>query len=175
MTMRSDDPDTLWTRLVRRAYRTALVQRWWAGRFRAVPGGDIPWTPLAKPLERCRVALLTTGGVHRRDDTPFDRSDPLGDPSYRAVPAESASADLTITHDHYDHRDADRDVNVVLPIDALRALLAAGRVGGLAPRHYSLMGHLEGPHLATLRERTAPALAQRLRADGTDVVVLAPA
>ena len=173
--MRSDDSEPLLTRLARRAYRQGFVQRWWAGRFRAPPGGDIPWTPLAKPLERCRVALLTTGGVHRRDDTPFDRTDPRGDPSFRVLPAQSASAELTITHDHYDHRDADRDVNVVLPFGPLAALLAERRVGALAPRHYSLMGHIDGPHVATLRERTAPALAQRLRADGADVVVLAPA
>ena len=32
--------------------------------------GDTPWvTP--KPLDECRVALISTAGLHRREDPPF--------------------------------------------------------------------------------------------------------
>ncbi len=68
-------------------------------------------------------------------------SDPDGDPSYRVIPATSSPADLVITHDYYDHRDADRDINVVFPIDVLRRLQAEHRIGKSAPCFYSLMGH----------------------------------
>jgi hypothetical protein len=36
------------------------------------------------------------------------------------------------------------------------------------------MGHITGPHLETLKRRTAPAVAARLRAARVDAVLLAP-
>jgi D-proline reductase (dithiol) PrdB len=91
------------------------------------------------------------------------------------IPADAPRAALTITHRYYDHRAADRDLNVVLPLDRLRELAAEGRVGGLAPRAYGFMGHVDGRHVSTLIERTAPEVAQHLAADGADAVVLTPA
>ena len=79
-----------------------------------------------------------------------------------------------ITHDYYDHADADRDLNVVLPVERLRELTAAGEIGGLAPRAYAFMGHITGPHLETLKRSTAPEVAARLRAARVDAVLLAP-
>jgi D-proline reductase (dithiol) PrdB len=102
-------------------------------------------------------------------------TDPDGDPSLRVIPADVAPGAVTITHKYYDHSAADRDLNVVLPVDRLRELVAAGQAGGVAPRMYSLMGHIDGPHVRTLMERTAPDVAQRLRGDGADAVVLTPA
>ncbi len=102
-------------------------------------------------------------------------SDPDGDPTFRVVPIDAPRETLTITHKYYDHSAADRDINVVLPVDRLRELAAAGRVGGVAPRVYSLMGHIDGPHVATLMGTTAPDVALRLRADGAQAVVLTPA
>jgi D-proline reductase (dithiol) PrdB len=37
------------------------------------------------------------------------------------------------------------------------------------------MGHIDGPHVRTLVERSAPDVARRLRGDGADAVVLTPA
>jgi D-proline reductase (dithiol) PrdB len=80
-----------------------------------------------------------------------------------------------ITHKYYDHSAADRDLNVVLPVDRLRELQAARHVGGVAPCVYSFMGHVDGAHVRTLMETTAPEVARRLRADGAEAVVLTPA
>lgn len=156
-------------------FRWPWVQRLWAARHPAPDGDGVPWTPLRKALAESRVALLTTGGVHLRGDRPFDMSDADGDPSYRIIPSHSAAAALTITHDYYDHRAADRDVNVVFPLDPLRALQAAGRIGPAAPNFYSLMGHIQGAHLETLQRITAPELAARMTAEGVDVAILTPA
>jgi hypothetical protein len=45
----------------------------------------MPWAPMAKPLSQCTVALITTAGVARHDQAPFDqeeRRNPWwGDPS----------------------------------------------------------------------------------------------
>jgi D-proline reductase (dithiol) PrdB len=63
----------------------------------------------------------------------------------------------------------------VLPIDRLGELRDAGRIGAIAPRIYSFMGHVDGRHLGTLIERTAPDVAGRLVADGAEAVFLTPA
>jgi D-proline reductase (dithiol) PrdB len=147
----------------------------WAARRSFVEGRAIPWATLRRPLARCRVALVTTAGVHCVGDTPFDMRDRNGDPTFRVIPVETPGRDMTITHDYYDHAAADRDINVVLPIDRLREAHAAGRVGGIGPRLYSFMGHVDGPHVATLVEVTAPQLAKHLVDDGVDAVVMTPA
>lgn len=146
----------------------------WARRYPFVRGGGMPWAPLNKPLAECRLALVTTGGVHTLEQLPFDMADPDGDPSYRAFAADTPRLLLTITHDYYDHAAADRDLNVVLPLDRVREAVAEGIVGALAPSCYGLMGHIDGRHVATLHTRIAPALADRLLADGADAVLLAP-
>jgi len=147
----------------------------WARRRRFVEGQDIPWAPLTKPLSESVVALVTTAGVHLKSQEPFNMDDPDGDPSFRAIPSDAPRSDLTITHQYYDHAAADQDINVVLPLDRMRELLTEKRIGGLAPFVYGFMGHIDGSHLKTLMERTAPEVARRLKADRADAVVLTPA
>ncbi len=147
----------------------------WARRARVLAHPDTPWAPLRKDPSECTVALVTTAGVHLPADAPFDMGDRRGDPSFRAIPSGVSGRDLAVTHDYYDHRDADRDVNVVFPIDRLRELWKGGTVGRPAPIHYSFMGHVTGPHVATLRDTTSREVARRLGEAGVDLVVLAPA
>lgn len=155
--------------------RVPWVGAQWARRHRFVEATTVPWAPMRTPLAEAVVALVTTAGVHLRADPPFDMEDPDGDPSVRVIPAGAPRPALTITHRYYDHSAADRDLNVVLPVDRLRELCDEGRVGGIAPRIYSFMGHVDGPHLATLIGHTAPDVAARLVADGADAVFLTPA
>ena len=56
----------------------SLAARW--GRKSSESGGEVPWTTPIKPLREARIALVTTGGVHLKDDHPFDMNDPDGDP-----------------------------------------------------------------------------------------------
>jgi D-proline reductase (dithiol) PrdB len=147
----------------------------WARRHPFVEATAVPWTRVTRPMKDSTVALVTTAGVHLASDPPFDMSDPEGDPSFRVIPRDVDPGRLTITHRYYDHAAADRDVNVVLPAARLRELAQEGRVGAVAPRMYSFMGHIDGRHLATLIDETAPAVADRLRADGVDAVFLTPA
>ncbi len=147
----------------------------WARRVEVLAHADTPWTPLRKDPRECTVALVTTAGVHLPGDAPFDMSDRSGDPSFREIPSDVPGRGLAVTHDYYDHRDADRDVNVVFPIDRLRELRESGAIGRPAPFHYSFMGHVTGPHVATLRDATSREVARRLRAAAVDLVVLSPA
>lgn len=153
----------------------ALAERLVAGYQAQASDQAIPWTRAAKPLSQCKLALVTTAGVHHRAQPPFDMQGAQGDASYRELDGATIESDFAITHDYYDHRDAERDLNLVLPLARLRELVAEGKVGRLAERHFGFMGHIDGPHIATLTQQTAPEVAARLKADGVDVVLLTPA
>ena len=133
-----------------------------------------PFTPLNKPLKQCQLALVTTGGIHTKDQKPFDMADKKGDPSYREIPSEIGIEQLTIAHDYYNHNDALSDPNLVLPIEPLRRLLQVGLIGSIGPRFFSFMGHVTGQHLKTLTESTGPEVAAALVADEVDVAFLTP-
>jgi D-proline reductase (dithiol) PrdB len=151
-----------------------LVERW-AKSHDFVVNVDIPWTALRKDPRDSRVALVTTAGVHMQSQPAYDMEDKEGDPTFREIPVGTRIEDLMITHNYYDHRDADQDINVVFPIERLKEFEAGGMIGGVAPRHFSFMGHIVGRHIETLVNRTGPEVAKRLKADGVDIVFLTPA
>jgi D-proline reductase (dithiol) PrdB len=153
----------------------ALGRKLVAGYRPPASCGDVPWTELAKPLSACRVALVTTAGIHHKDQPPFDMTDGDGDPSFRILDAATLWDDFTITHDYYDHSDAEQDPNIVLPLDRLKELATEGVIGTVAETHYGFMGHITGRHIAHLVDKTAREVAERLRADRVDLVILAPA
>lgn len=170
---------TLLQYLQNRFYAIPAVAQWWAGRFArqalSSPEGPIPFARLTKPMAECTVSLITTGGVHLTSQPPFDMQDPDGDASLREIPGDVGLADLTITHDYYNHSSADQDLNVVFPLEQFRELAQRGVIGSVARRHFGLMGHIEGTHLRRLQEKTAPEIAAKLRADGVDFAFLTPA
>lgn len=156
-------------------FASRQVMKAWAGRQGA---GPIPFQPLAKPLRECRVALISTAGVARNDDRPFDqegeRRNPWwGDPSYRAIPLGTTEKDVRLYHLHIDPRFGEADLDVVLPMRRLHELSSEGFVGPPAPTHYSIMGYILQE--AELVGKTAPALAGRMRDEGVDAAALVPA
>ncbi|PDV98158.1 glycine/sarcosine/betaine reductase selenoprotein B family protein [Candidatus Chloroploca asiatica] len=150
----------------------ALAQTW--GRtFESVISEEVPFTRLPKPLREVRLALATTGGVHLRNQTPFDMADSRGDATFRPLPAATPREDLMITHDYYDHTNAVRDLNILFPLEHLRDLVAAGHIGSLGTC-YGFMGHIEPPHLEALINETAPEAARLMREEGVDALLLTP-
>jgi D-proline reductase (dithiol) PrdB len=121
------------------------------------------------------VALVTTGGVHLQGQPPFDTSNPEGDPSYRELPVETPGELFCITHDYYDHVDAETDLNLVLPIQRLREFEHAGAIGRLHGTAYSLMGHVSGERLEEVAKKTAHQIAGLLAVAGIDYALLVPA
>lgn len=169
-------PRRLVNRLTARALNALPVAgRLWAKRARTAAPPDVPWSELRRPLRTCRAAIITTGGVHRTSDRPFDMTNPDGDPSFRVIPAAADIADLTITHDYYDHRDADRDLNLVFPLERFRELVQEGVLGGVVRSHFSFMGHVDGPLVRRLEMETIPELLAQLGAEPPDFVFLVPA
>jgi len=135
---------------------------------------DVPWTPAAKPLSNSVVALVTTAGIHHAQQQPFDMKDPDGDPTYRILDPETIGTDYRITHDYYDHRDAEKDINIVFPVDRLKQMKNAGFIGGLSKRYFGFMGHITGAHIMDLIENRSRRVAEMLLEDGTDAVLLTP-
>lgn len=136
---------------------------------------DVPWRPFTGRVSESRVALVTTAGVHLKSDPPFNMRDPAGDPGFREIPADAAEGSYTITHNYYDHTDADKDINVVFPFQVLQQLAASGDIGSVNGRHFSFMGHILPPHIHTLTHKTAARVARLLKRDGVDIVLLTPA
>lgn len=135
------------------------------------------WRPgavLRKPLEQSRIAVVTTAAFHLPAQLPFDPSIRGGDSTFREIPADTDLAALRIAHksDAFDHSGIERDASLALPLDRLRELCAAGRIGSLAPRHFSFMGSISAP--GRLLNVSAPAVAARLADDGADAVLLTP-
>ena len=131
----------------------------------------VPFTPYERELSRATVALVTAGGVHRKDQAGFNIADELGDLTFRIIGGEDDPSDLMITHHHYDHSDADRDINVVFPIETLRELAREGFVGGVAREHIGYMGYTM--QLKQMYEETAPQIAEEIdKKSRADIVVL---
>jgi D-proline reductase (dithiol) PrdB len=131
----------------------------------------VPFTPFDGELGRATVALVTAGGVHLQDQEPFNIADELGDLGFRVIPEDVDSSRLMVTHHHYDHADADADINVVFPLDVLRDLQREGFVRDLAKKHIGYMGYTM--QLKAMYEGTAPEIANEIdRGSRADVVVL---
>ena len=151
----------------------SLAERWAEG-FDAVTSVDIPWTPFTRELSDCSVALVTTAGVHLTSQPVFDLQNEEGDYTFREIPFDVEIDDIMITHKYYDHSDADKDINIVFPLERLRELQNSGEIKSVAPRHFGLMGHITGSRLRHLIEKTAPDIAGRLKEDGVDIALLTP-
>ena len=128
-----------------------------------------PFVRLTKPLAACRVAIVTTAGLHRRDDGAFGP----GEQTYRVIPVDTPSVDIIQSHTSigFDRAPIMRDLNISYPIDRLRELAAHGEIA-LAPNGYSFMGAQR--ELARIEGETGPDVAQRLCEDGADVALITP-
>lgn len=129
-----------------------------------------PASALRVPLSRARVAVVTTAGLHLRDDRPFVRADP----TFRVLPSAAGLDDLVQSHSSigFDRTATARDPNVVYPLDRLRELVDEGVVGELAPRFVSFMGAQTDPE--AVLDRSIDEAADLLLDDGVDVAVLTP-
>jgi D-proline reductase (dithiol) PrdB len=139
---------------------------------------EIPWAEVRKPLAESKLALLSTAGLSMRGDAPFDmemeRKQPTrGDPSWRRLRSDATSATVEAHHLHIDTSYIERDLNVALPLDRVRELVAEGVVGALADSHYSIMGY-QGNDSSTLENESAPQIAAAMRSEEVDLALLAP-
>ena len=150
------------------------VQRRMLQMFPCMEHDDTPWTPMRKPLSESRVALVTSAGLHLRDDKPFITDTQGGDSSYRVIPRGTPAADIIQSHVSigFDHTGIYRDINVTYPIDRLEELREQGAIGSLADNNYSFMGALRDT--ARVYNGTGPEVAKKMLDEGVEVVFLTP-
>jgi len=126
----------------------------------------IPYTPFEGKLKTSRVGIVTTTGVHLKSQPLFI---PEGDTSYRLIPADATTDQLTITHEHYDRTQALQDINCVFPVETLRALAAEGAIGSTTSEHLS-MGFSQA--MREIKEKAAPEIAHTVRKWKPDIILL---
>jgi D-proline reductase (dithiol) PrdB len=147
----------------RELYKSYAPYKW-------VVNSDTPqWTPLTRPIARCKVALMSSGGVLYRDQPRFHREDA----SYRLIPKDATQDDLDIWHFGYRTADAQADHNCVFPLARMRELEADGTIGELADSAYSFMGGIYSAR--KVREELAPLIADELKKARIDAFYLVPA
>lgn len=125
------------------------------------------WTPVTKELKDMTVALATAAGVHHKQQERFNLA---GDFTWRKVLNEWPSNELMVSHGGYDNGDVNKDINCMFPVDRLNELAAEGFIGAVAKTHAGFMGG--GGNQEKFKNETGPAIAQMLKEEGVDAVIL---
>ena len=148
-------------------------------REKVLPDFEFEWfdqpsrvNPLRILVDRAIVAVVTTAGAYLKgQQAPFALGKE-GDASFREISADVQLNQLGLSHAGYDTKRALQDPNVVFPLDRLRELEETGKVGEIAPRHFSFMGF--SPNIPSLMDN-AREVARRLVADRINLALLVPA
>lgn len=140
--------------------------------------GEIPWTPLKKPVSRTMFSLMTSAGINLKADPPFDmereKREPFwGDPTHREIPRDTSQDQIDANHLHVDTSFIKDDINVILPITRFAEFEREGLIGSLAPTCYSFYGYQHD--FTVLMEITMPKVAAKMHDEGVEAVVLTPA
>lgn len=140
--------------------------------------GEIPWTPMAAPLNRSVFALVTSAGISLKSDPPFDmereKREPLwGDRSYRTIPRRATARDIDVNHLHINTGYILEDINVMLPLARMAEFEQEGVIGRLAPTSYSFYGY-QWKNDEFIGKAIAP-MANRMREEEVTAVLLTPA
>jgi glycine/betaine/sarcosine/D-proline reductase family selenoprotein B len=134
-----------------------------------------PFTPLSKPLNQSKVAIITTAAPYQSgkgDQGPGAAYN--GSAKFYAVYSGDTAVDhdLRISHIGYDrtHTTA-TDSGTWFPLPALRRAAQAGRIGAVAARFHGAPTNRS--HRVTL-ETDAPEILARVRQDRADVAIIVP-
>jgi hypothetical protein len=133
---------------------------------------ETPWTPVRTPLAKGRLGIISTAALYRRNiDPPFPDTIE-GDPQILELPGMVETGELTTSHAHIPQDAILADVNVALPLDALRGLVKDKKIGELAPRIFSLIGYRTRANEVAIQ--TATKIAAGLKEDGVTHALLVP-
>jgi hypothetical protein len=180
-----DDGD--WPRVIRlirewdRTYATWFIDEHpWTNQ---IHNDSAPWTTLRRPLEDCRILLVSSGGFHREEDPPFGPGISPAEqarnfkefletrPTMRLIPTEYPRDRLRISHPSYDHSAARLDLNVLFPLDRLVEAAQTGAIGEVAQQHVSYMG-LTSPR--RIERDLVPAVIEAAKDQDVDAALLSP-
>lgn len=135
---------------------------------------DAPFTPLTKPLNESRVALITTAAPYQPD---AGDQGPWSEYNSKAKFYQVFSGDTSVDHDlRISHIGIDRkhtsqeDSNTWFPLPMLRRMAEEGVIGEVAPRFHGAPTNRS--HRTTI-EVDAAEITQRVKHDRADVAVIA--
>jgi hypothetical protein len=134
---------------------------------------SVPFTALAKPLNRSRIALVTTAAPFQPDkgDQGPGAAYNASAKFYTVYSGDSAQdPDLRISHVGYDrlHTTAE-DCNSYFPLTQLRAAASDGQIGSVAPRFHGAPTNRS--QVVTIEQDCTEILA-RIREDKADAAIL---
>ena len=129
--------------------------------------GRRPWVK-GPPLDQRRIAIVSTAALNLRSDAVFQRNAT----DFRVIPGDVDPADVVMSHVsvNFDRTGFQQDLNVCFPLQRLHEMAADGVIGSVANFHFAVSG---APHPADL-EASARAIAQTMKADAVDTVLLVP-
>jgi hypothetical protein len=126
---------------------------------------EVPFTPLPKPLARCRIGLVTTAG--RKDITASDQVLPR---ELYASPSDPVPARMFTDHLFWDKQATHTgDIDSFLPLHRLAEYAVEGRIGSASPRFYGVP--TDYSQNRTIRH-DAPQILKWCQEDAVDAVLL---
>ena len=136
---------------------------------------DVPFHPLRRPLDECRIALVTTAAPYQpgKGEQGPGAAYNARAKFYTVYSGDSAQEhDLRISHVAIDrlHTTAE-DSATYFPLTGLRQPAAAGGIGSVAPSFHGAPTNRS--HRATL-EIDGPEIVARCKAEDVDAAILVP-
>jgi hypothetical protein len=143
--------------------REYYLARGYRNPYRWAHHEDVPFAPLAKPLSKSRVALITTAGLPGQERSLME--------VYAAPTAPTPPALFTNHLSWHKGATHTRDVESFLPIRRLEEFAAIGRIGSPSPRFYGVpTDYIQRQTV----DKYSPAVLKLCRADAVDVALLFP-
>jgi hypothetical protein len=134
---------------------------------------SVPFHPLAKPLSRSRLTIITTAAPFQPDKGDQGPGAPYNSAAkfFTVYSGDTAADhDLRISHIAIDRKHTSAaDIGSYFPLAELRRQAVDLRIGSVAPRFHGLPTNRS--HRVTL-EVDCPEVVRRCKADGVDAAVL---
>ena len=158
----------------RQRIRTYYQTLGYGAAYRWAHYSDVPFTHVTKPLDRMRIALVTTAAPYKEGAGDQGPGAPYNSAAkfFNVYSGDSAKDhDLRVSHIGIDRRHTTaQDPNTWFPLPALRAAATNGLIGDVAPRFHGLPTNRS--HGTTLDVDCQELLA-RVKEDRADAAIIA--
>jgi D-proline reductase (dithiol) PrdB len=133
----------------------------------------VPFAPLSKPLDQCRITFVTTAALYQPDKGPQGPGSPYNAAAKFFSVYSGATADehqVRIAHVAIDRMHTSmEDARCWFPLDALRAAAASRRIGAFAERFHGAPTNRSQRHTLDV---DCPEILRRCREDGVEAALL---